>query len=670
MFAALSLAVPSAYADAGDLEDLSLEELINLKVTTASRRSQRAGDVAAAVFVITQDDIRRSGARSIPEALRLAPGLQVAQIDASRWAISARGFNSRFANKLLVLMDGRTLYTPSFSGTHWDAQDTIIEDIERIEVIRGAASTVWGTNAVNGIINIITKRAAQTSGFLASADQAIDGSGTVSLRYGEADRADFEWRLYGKLATRDGNELMRGGESADDADQKRLGARAEWQLSASDAAHLVIEGYDGKAGFTTPDRLSADIVHPHVESIDGTWVVAGWNRAFANDSRLELQTYLDHFERSSVVFGERRETADIDLQFVSPRLGSHLLTTGANVRYTRDRFDPGSVVNLIPASDHAWLGSLYLQDEIGFLEDRVRFTAGARLERAQGEPTALLPNLRLQWSVTPAFMTWAAVARGERRPGRAERDLRVDTGATSPGFAGNLLPIPASIVITGNPRFESERLLSNEIGARWQVDEILSFDLALFENRYRQLRGANIQSLSCEPAGVSPLLDPSCIATASSLSVLTQLDNSGKGRVRGAELLARLAPTSAWRLTAQYSRVDKRLEYPDLSFLINKAYLVGTDPRNQFAVRSALSLGPRWDWDVSLRSLDGVAGVVAGYTELGTRISWQAAQNLEMSLIGSNLLQRAHFEAGSELGDFERVQIERAVMLQARWSWR
>jgi iron complex outermembrane receptor protein len=670
VLATLNLAVPAAHAASDDLEDLSLEELINLKVTTASRRSQRAGDVAGAIFVITQDDIRRSGARSIPEALRLAPGVQVAQIDASRWAISARGFNGRFANKLLVLMDGRTLYTPSFSGVYWDAQDTVIEDIERIEVLRGPAGTIWGTNAVNGIINIISKRPAQTGGLLVSADQAMDSSGTVSVRYGATERSDLDWRVYGKVQSRDNNQLLNGRAAGDEADQERLGARAEWQINERNVAHMVLEGYHGSSGYlANPSFLPADQLRGF-ELLDGVWTSAGWTRDFDDASRVELQTYFDHFDRSSPVFGERRDTFDFDAQYVSPRLGTQVFTAGANVRYTKDRFDPNTRAKLYPIADSAALGSLYLQDEIGFLDERLRVTAGTRFEQPEEEDLAVLPNARVQFSVTPSLMTWAAVARGERRPGRAERDVNIRAASIlPPNSAANVLPIPVSVDTVSNSDFYSEELVASELGARWQAAETLSFDVALYRNRYRDLRSNRILSVRCEPTGIEISSDPSCLATAQAATAVTQVDNSGRGIVRGGEVLVRVAPTPTWRLTGQYSLIEKKLDF-SLVNVTSAQLLTGTDPRNQFALRSTWSVTPQWDWDVSLRHVDRLATEIPGYTELGTRLSWQPDNAWELSLVGVNLLHSAHLEGASELGDLLPVQIQRSVMLQARWSWR
>lgn len=662
-----------------DLADMSLQELTNIQVTTLSKRPQRAIDVAAALFVLTQDDIRRSGATTIPEALRMVPGLQVASIDGNKSAVSSRGFNGRFANKLLVLMDGRTLYTPSFGGVSWDVQDTLIDDIERIEVIRGPAGTAWGSNAVNGIINIITKHADQTDGLLLNAEAGLSGSESVNVRFGEANSGDTRWRVYGKAFDRAGNDQRNGAEAYDTWQQQRIGFRTDTAITPSQTVRTSAEAYQGESGDSLSGTLLIPIANPYAahikgtEQVDGVWASAGWARQLESDGKVDLQVYFDHSARTGTIYGERRDTADVDFQHVLPRMGSNTLTWGAGLRNYADYFAKGEKVALTvrPQSFRFLLSNAYVQDELGLFADRLTLTVGARVEHAELGGTAVLPNVRAQVAIDDHSVLWAAIGRGVRRPSRGERDLYAPhtIGPIPAGVAGNLFPLPLTYDIIGDDSFRSEKLTAYETGWRWQTGKV-SIDASIFFNDYTRLRSGALIAPACMPGGVSVLLDPSCVAGATSIVVGGKLNNRSSGQTQGGELTVTWAPATQWRLMGTYSHIDKQLEGIDPSDPV-LLFSVGQDPRNEYGLRSTSSIGPRWDWDVFAKYRDSVsASNLSGYTELNTRIAWRPKLDLEIAIVGRNLFNSGNIEAVSEFLDLGQIAIARTGYLQARWSYR
>ena len=674
----LTISVARAESSADrELVDLSLEELTKLEFSTASRRAQKANEIAAAVFVITQDDIRRSGSRSIPEALRLAPGVQVAQIDSGTWAISTRGFNGRFANKLLVLMDGRTLYTPSFSGTYWDSQDTLIEDIERIEVIRGPAGTIWGTNAVNGIINIITKRAAQTGGFSSGVELDAEGDHAGHVRFGSAATQDHSWRAYIKAFDREANELSDGRVAHDDADQVRIGGRVDLVVSHQDTLALSSEAYRGNSG----QSLRGSVLEPRPwsrdqpaydaeQQLDGAWAMGAWSRHVPSGSHIDVQAYADHSERTGMLYGERRDTFDIHLQHSLARTGAHTLTWGVGAQHTRDRFSTSLGVDITPIATAHWLVSGYAQDELALFDDRLLLTGGVRLENSEYGGTALLPNLRALFELTPTASAWASIGRGERRPSRAEFDLYLEGSTVPPGTGANTLPVPVQFRALGSSQFETETLLAYEAGWRWQPSDRWSVELAAYYDEYDHLRGAQPPTISCEPSGALVLADPTCLASNPLVVTTVHLSNPNRGEIYGGEALVRWSPLPQWRLTGSYALLRKQIDVNWIEPSV-MMFVIGEDPKHQFGLRSTTSLGPRWDWDVTARYVDQLQPFdIGAYTELGSRLAWRPTLDWEVALIGSNLLHDSHLEATSELGDLAPTHIERTISLQVRWSVR
>ena len=488
---ALSLITTSSFGadqdQTADLGSLALEDLMKIEVSTVARKQQKMADVAAAVYVISQEDIRRSGATSIPEALRMAPGLNVARIGSSSWAISARGFNGRYANKLLVLMDGRTVYTPMFSGVFWNVQDTLMEDIERIEVIRGPGAAMWGANAVNGVINIITKSARDTQGNLAIAGAGNLERGFAGFRHGGQIDEDTHYRVYGKAFDRAAAESRSGNRLDDDWRGGRSGFRLDKKLAGGD--RLTVQGdiYSLKVGET---------VHPYAvltppygtpfaadDTAKGLNLLTRWQHRLDNQSEMTLQAYFDQAEFSAPKLSETLQTFDIDFQHrLAPSL-RHDIMWGVNVRHIRSRASNTTDIAFSPES-HAYTNfSLFLQNDIALIPERLRLTLGSKLEKPHFGGTELQPNVRLLWTPNGSNSVWLAASRASRTPSRGETESRVALAVLQPTAESSGLPVQLTSV--PNPNLEAEKLTAYEIGYRTLLTNKLSLDLTAFSNRYR-----------------------------------------------------------------------------------------------------------------------------------------------------------------------------------------
>ena len=450
-----------------DLTETSLEALLNMEVTSASRKQQKIFTTASAIFVIRPEDIRRSGATNIPDLLRMVPGLEVAHIDANKWAISARGFNGRFANKLLVLIDGRTIYSQLFSGVYWDVQDVMLEDIERIEVIRGPGGTVWGANAVNGVINILTRAAKETQGGLLSVGGGNHERGFANVRYGARAGSKGHYRVFAKYFNRGPFELPSGQDANDQWQLGRVGFRGDWQLTPQDSLTLDASFYGGRAGFAA--RLAVSFSPPFEEDhagrtkLSGGYLLARWKRMVSKQSNLALQIYYDRADRHDFPLGEVRQTADFDFTHQAAWGQRHDLVWGLGYRLTTDRTHQHAFTAFLPASHKLSIWSGFVQDEIALFSKRLRLTLGSKFEHNGFTGFEVQPSLRALWSFNPHHAVWGAVSRAVRTPSRVDRDLR---------FILNIFPSPVGpptvITIFGDPVFRSEHLLAYELGYRLQ----------------------------------------------------------------------------------------------------------------------------------------------------------------------------------------------------------
>jgi iron complex outermembrane receptor protein len=493
-----------------DLTKMTLEDLMDVEVTSVSKKAEKLSDAAAAIFVITQEDIRRSGVTSIPEALRMAPGIEVARIDENKWAITSRGFNRRCANKLLVLIDGRTVYTPLFSGVYWDIQDTLLEDLDRIEVIRGPGAALWGANAVNGVINIITKQANNTQGGLVSGGSGTEERGFASGRFGGLIGKEVYYRVYAKYSERDpfesfavpnlshGDFNIPSGSCLHCHDrlntQKRErngwetlqgGFRLDWQRTSSDSLTLQGDIYGSNSGesltvasFTYP--FARDFTNEPSKA--GGNILARWKYSFCNSSDMALQLYYDRTEGGEASAKEFRDTFDLDFQYRFAPNKRQEVMLGLGYRYTREDFEDSFTYLLYPQSRDDQLFSTFIQDEIEIMPSRLRLILGSKFEHNDYTGFEIQPNARLLWKPHALHTLWAAVSRAVRIPSRAEHDIQINALVLPPGISQNPGPLPVLVSFFGNNDFDSEELLAYEIGYRTLIHDLVSIDVAAFYN--------------------------------------------------------------------------------------------------------------------------------------------------------------------------------------------
>jgi iron complex outermembrane receptor protein len=635
-----------------DFASLSIEELMRIPVTSFSKHEERFSEVPGALYVITQDDIRRSGALSIPEALRMAPGVQVARVDAHTWAVSARGFNDVFANKLLVLQDGRSIYTPLFSGVFWDVQDTIMEDIDRIEVIRGPGGTLWGANAVNGVINIITRKAADTQGVLISAGGGSEELGFGGVRYGDKINDQTHFRIYAKYFNRDASVLPTGEDADDRWQMGRGGFRLDWD--ASDRNLLTVQG-DVYAGwldqtFTTlapvfpyPTNTVADTV-----DVNGGNLLGRWTHTISDDSSWSLQAYYDRTYRDAVIFHEGRDTLDVDFQHRFRFGARNHIIWGLGYRYTHDRTADKFDVSMHPRERGSQLFGGFVQDEMAVIPERLTLTLGTKLEHNDFSGFEIQPSGRLMWTPSPEHTIWAAVSRAVRSPARTDHDIQLNQKPTVPG------PFVSSIL--GNDNFDSETLIAYELGYRVQVHKRLSLDLALFYNQYDDVRGLRIGGLTNNPP-------PATIALL--------LDNMLKGESYGGEIAGNFQLTDWWRWRASYSYLDLQLHAKAASVDPNTEHFIeGTSPHHQFSIASGIDFPAHLGLDWTVRYVDTLPAVnVPSYVTLDVRLSWRPRPNLELAVAGLNLLDNQHPEFRPTSIRTQATEVQRSVYGKVTWRF-
>lgn len=636
------------HAQSRDLLDLSIEELINIEVFSVTKTPESLQETAAAAFVITREDIRRAGATSIPEALRMAPGVQVAQIDANKWAISIRGFNSRLANKLLVLMDGRTLYTPLFSGIYWDVQDTLLEDVERIEVIRGPGGTLWGANAVNGIINIITRSSKDTTGTLVSVG-AGSHERSGAARYGGA-LGQGHFRTWIKYFDRDGFETATGAESPDEWDALRGGFRIDRERPGGSTMTVQGDIYQGDSGQTA---FSSSLAPPYFSATADTAKVSGgnllarWTRRAASGAVWSLQTYYDSNRRSDATLGQTLDTLDLDFQHNFPGGGRHELAWGGGYRRIQDKVRNSFTVALTPEEDEAIdLWSAFVQDRIR-LGEKVTVTLGAKLERNDYSGEEYQPSARFLWRAADAHSLWGGVSRAVRTPSRSDTNIRINvTGG----------PGPTLVSIFGNPALVAEELTAFELGYRGRPTHDLSVDLAAFVNVYDHLTTRESGFIAVEAVPAPP----------HSVTTLT-FDNRMRGETYGFEANSSWQAFEHWRLHFGYAWLEMNLELAGSNDIGANRQVERSNPEHQVLLRSEWDIARRLELDGAVYHTTRLSGVgVPSNTRLDLRLGWHPRPRVEVSLVGRNLLDDRHPEFVAD--DVGSSQVPRTVFVQATWT--
>jgi iron complex outermembrane recepter protein len=624
-----------------DVTAMSMEDLMNLQVTSVSKRMQKVADAAAAIFVITQEDIRRLGATSIPEALRLVPGLEVARIDQNKWAIGSRGFNGRFDNKLLVLIDGRSVYTPLFSGVYWNVQDVMLEDVDRIEVIRGPGATLWGANAVDGVINVITKKAKATQSAVVTAGAGTEERAAGGVRYGGKLGNNTYYRAYTKYFDWGPSAYPSGMTAHDGWDALRGGFRADWTPAGANSLTLQGDIYRSRFDETlTVASLSAPYSNtfPNDGKYSGGNILGRWNHT-SERSSMSLQMYYDNTTITDhSLFGDHQNILDLDFQHGFHVGDSQQFVWGLGYRSIRDKNDASFTVSLQPNQVTLNQFSTFLQDEISLVDNRLQITLGSKFERNEFTGFEVEPNARLLWNLTPNQSVWTAVSRAVRTPALTEEGLRLNSAVIPPGAPSNPTPFPAVIAVFGshrfNSQFNSEDLLAYELGYRVQATSNLSLDIATFYNNYSNLRTA-------EPG--APFVEGSPAPT--DIVIPFVAGNKMSGGTYGVELFADWKVVPKWRLVGSYSylqmNIHKNLDSQDPT----PDNPNGSSPRHQWYLRSSLDLPKHFDQDTTLRFVDHLPGLnVPSYYSLDAHLGWRPVTRLELSIGGQNLLNNWHFE--------------------------
>ncbi len=595
----------------GELKQLSFEELLNIEVTSVSKSPERLDQAASAIQVISGEDIKRSGATNLADAMRLAPNLSVQQIHSHAWVVSSRGFNALYANKLLVMIDGRTVYTPLYAGVLWDAQNVLLEDIDRIEVISGPGGTLWGANAVNGVINITTKSAKETHGVYLSgaAGSFLENFGAV--RVGGQANEKLHYRVYAQRHEYEGTRTPAGDESQNAWEMLHAGFRTDYDVS--DVAALTVQGdlYFGEEY----DSPAAD------STLDGQNLLGRWTRTFSQDSEIILQMYFDRTWRRDIVstISDELLTYDFDFQHRLPLGDEHNLIWGAGYRLMEDETKTNTqFVGYRPEHRTLQLFSAFIQDEINVIPDLLRLTVGSKFEHNDYSGFEVQPNVRLAWTPTERQTVWSAVSRAVRTPSRIDVDLRIPN---EPPFA-----------LIGGPDFDSEKMVAYELGYRVQPTERLTTSLALFYNDYDDL-------YSVEP--VTP-----------GIPVPISIQNGTNGHSWGAELSGTFQATENWRLRGGYTFFDKELwSNPGHAVPPNVLDSLGNDPENQFVLQSMLNVSDDFQIDVTARYVDSLSQPrIPSYLTFDLRLAWQI-RDLEIALVGRNLADDQHpeFQTGEEI---------------------
>lgn len=608
------------------LKRLTIEELMNIEVTSVSKRPERLVEVASAIQVITRDDIHRSAATNIPEALRLASNLQVTQLNSHHWNISARGFNSAFSNKLLVMIDGRTVYSPLFAGVFWDAQNVLLEDVERIEIISGPGGTLWGANAVNGVINIITRSSKDTQGLFASTGAGSSIRKFAEARYGNKINDNISYRIYGQHYDRMPTLLKNGTDNVDKWNLTQGGFQIDWAATNADAMSVQGNFYGG-----------IEKTDPKSSSIDGQNVMGRWTHVFSEKSELSIQAYYDRTWRIDVpsTIDDQLETYDIDVQHNFIVGNNHNIIWGGGYRLMDDQtWNRTQYVGFLPADRTMHLLSGFIQDEITLLPNKLKFTFGTKLQHTNFTGFEFLPSARITWIPKEHHMIWSAISRAVRAPSRIDADYHI------PAYK-----VPSNLPsVAGGPNFVSEKLIAYELGYRIQPSANASLSLATFYNSYDDLYS------------VEALPETSTY----------QIQNGVYGYSYGTELSGNFQLSVNWRLKAGYTYFRKNLKnkpenISDPSLLST----LGMDAKHQAVLQSIIDLPWNFSFDLTSRYVDGLPSTpynsrVPAYAILDSRIAWQH-KGIELSVVGQNLLDQYHVEIGDK-------QIQRGIYGKITWK--
>jgi iron complex outermembrane receptor protein len=638
------------------LKQLNLEQLGDVEVTTKSKAPEQVWKTAAAVYVITQDDIRRSGATSIPEALRLAPGVEVARIDTDKWSIGIRGFGSRLNRSVLVLIDGRSVYTTLIAGTYWEVQDTAIEDIDRIEVIRGPGGTVWGPNAVQGVINIITKSSKDTQGTLASITGGNEEQGSLTARYGGGNAKGLTYRFYGKGFNRS-PELHSDGNDYDHWRSVQSGFRADWKKSERDLFTLQGDIYDQRAGETVQ---SVNYAAPFSQIVTGSAVLSGgnllgrWTRTFREGEDIQVQVYYDRANRYEPNFDDIRDTVDVDYLERSYLGSRNHLSYGLGARASHGHEPPVTTgLFFSPNTRTDELYTAFLQDDIALVPNRLTFEVGTKLLLTNYTGVEPEPSARLLWTPTETQTVWAAATRAVRTPSDGEEDFFLS------GFIGTSpTGLPFFARFNANRNFRSEKLDSYELGYRGLLGRNVYLDVASFFNQYADLFSEDITGAPFVESNPPP----------THILLPAEFGNGLDGTTAGAEVAPEWKPTSFWRLRGSYSFLHMSIRKGPNSLDIGTAPITdGESPQHQALLQSSFDLPKRITFDFDYRYVSKLKSIsIPAYSTGDARIAWTFWRHWEVSAVGRNLFQPGHVEFASDPGP--NVAIKRSFYGKLVWT--
>ncbi len=611
-----------AQVESVDLTELSLEELMNIEVSLASRKTEKVSDVAAAISVITCDEIEHSGVTTIAEALRMVPGFQVGKLDANKWAISSRGFNSLFANKLLVLIDGRSVYSPLFSGVFWEAQDMFLEDLDHIEVIRGPGATLWGANAVNGIINVISKNVRETQGGLLVTGIGTDEKQFAHFRYGGQIGKHVYYRMYGKYFKRDSYVDASGKEAFDDWDALRGGFRMDWDQSESNFFKLQGDIYNGKAG----TKIVVTTFDPYYTKFYGGNILGSWKHIYSEQSDFALQFYYDRVERIEKNFiGGGYHTFDVDFQHrfqIHPR---HSVVWGLEYRLTKDKMENSAIVMFDPPNRQYDLYSAFVQEEWKIRDEFLKLIIGSKFEHNDFTGFEVQPNMRMIWKPNDRNALWGAVSRAIRSPSRADHDMW-------------------TIFIEGDRAFDSEELTAFELGSHHYPLANFYFDIAIFYNLYDKLQ-------SFEPFKAA---------------------NNRGAKTYGAECSFDWSPYRKLRLRAAYTYLKINASLKEGSQYQYYDDIEGESPEHQVSFMAFINLPYQFDLNVWAKYVDQLSTsrmYIDDYFNIDICLTCRLFPGVEVSIVGQNLPDDHHPEFSTLSIPFVTTEVQRGIYGSVKWEF-
>jgi iron complex outermembrane receptor protein len=643
-----TLSYTSENPEKNDLISMQLEDLMNVQITTASKKSQKIADTPAAAFVFSSDDIRRSAASSLPDLLRLIPGIHVARIDSNKWAISSRGFNEQYSNKLLVMIDGRTVYSPIYSGVFWLMQDIPVSDIEKIEVVRGPGSTMWGANAVNGVINIITKKSSSQKGTQIEAGAGTENKIVSSAGYGTELAQGITCRVSGRYTDKDAGWSSAGmnvddswGASAFNArlDVDRGDTRAFLMAESSDtdrseSVYSIDETAAARGMYSLTSRIANTAYY-------GQYVIGKLERDFSNKSEMSFQCYFDRTLINSLDTRIDTKTTDLDLQYRLPVTDRNEIMTGCGARFTNDSFitDPDAIYyRLTPEYDSYRLLSFFIQDEIEAGKDFLWVTAGTKLEENDFSGFESQPSARALIRADDSTSIWCSVSKAVRTPARAEGDAAVTMKNPAPG-------IPY-MKILGNRSLMSEKLYAYEIGARHSINGSHFIDLALFYNDYYDIRAFDMTGI-----------------------LEMTVKNRMKGNTQGLEIFYEYDIMPGWMIAAGYSYIIIDMKVKGADIFGVEHMKENSDPRHKAELRSSFDITSSLRLDLWLRYVDEIKSYdIPGYVTADASLGWKITPDLEFSVSGRDLFDESHPEYQSEITQTLPTELERSFFAKVTWK--